>query len=112
MAYFDGIKVGDKVYTVGNSNGIEVTHVGEDGCFGAGAYYYNKNGELDSMESIGQVAFWQPVKIEAPPKPERWEKRMATADNIFADEDYPCLAALIDNPDKYRNIQISWEEKV
>ena len=112
MAYFDGIKVGDKVYTVGDSNGHTVTMLAKDGGFDTDGYAFTANGELLSMENLGQVAFWQPVKIEIPPKPERWEKKTMGFVEYEQDKTSPALITMQNIPDKYRNIQISWEEKV
>ena len=112
MPYFDGIKVGDKVYMVGNLVGHTVTRLAKDGGFDTEGYAFTANGELLSMENLGQVAFWQPVKIEVPPKPERWEKKTMEASQSVSDCFYEDIRYMNSLPDKYRNIQISWEEKV
>jgi hypothetical protein len=89
MAYFDGIKVGDKVYghdgqswnvnhvdPVGDPNFLVVR---ENGLF----WRVNGDGYISGYPSLGQQFFWQPVKIEVPPRPKRKIHKIATGSNIF-----------------------------
>jgi len=71
MAYFDGIKVGDKFYVgekeyvVGECNGMEFCDAKREGP------YWDYSGVMFKFPYLGQLAFWQPVHIDPPPRPKR-----------------------------------------
>ena len=82
MDYFDGIKVGDKVYTAMGTP-LMVCEVAMK-CFDAKSYdseegrqiAFNFDGRLLDYEQLGQVVFWKPPpRFDPPPRPKRKVKR-------------------------------------
>jgi hypothetical protein len=81
-AYFYGIKVGDKVYRLNDPEPWEVRRIFlEDKQFSVShtecdhrfVTFYGKEVEYGGICS-SHVWFWQPVHIDAPPRPKRWKK--------------------------------------
>lgn len=79
-AYFDGVKVGDKVWSIEygwgvihkvlNSNRVEYVRVDFPNNQTYNEYYLN--GKRNSLATTMQTLFWDEVKFEAPKKPEKW----------------------------------------
>jgi hypothetical protein len=81
-AYFYGIKVGDKVYRLNDPEPWEVRRifledkqfsVSHTECDNRFVTFYGKEVEYGGICS-SHVWFWQPVHIDAPPRPKRWKK--------------------------------------
>jgi hypothetical protein len=81
-AYFYGIKVGDKVYRLNDPEPWEVRRifledkqfsVSHTECDNRFVTFYGKEVEYGGICS-SHVWFWQPVHIDAPPRPKRWNK--------------------------------------
>jgi hypothetical protein len=77
-AYFDGIKVGDHVYRLNDPASWEVEGFGNGLIFltnGVETLTSNYYGcQYHRGNIAGQFWFWQPVHIDAPPRPKRWKK--------------------------------------
>jgi len=64
MRYFDGVNVGDSVWTVG---GVQFTVSGVDGeSFKVADLWFNLDGELWSFEELGQILFCQKPDFRLP----------------------------------------------
>jgi hypothetical protein len=77
-AYFDGIKVGDKIYRLNDSEPWEVTSVCSEFVSirhgGLNERIDKNGGQVFGLRIVGQLWFWQPVHVDAPPRPKRWKK--------------------------------------
>jgi len=85
MAYFDGIRIGDRFYVGGKELTATNISPGE-------MYFYDNlenegerrcdllidfNGRPFSWPDLGQIAYWQPVHIDPPQRPKRLVKKTA-----------------------------------
>ena len=79
MAYFDGIKVGDKVYTIDGTE-LDIDDVNNKlpyKNFMVCQKMYDFSGQRTNNEELGQVLFWQPPpKFDPPPRPKCWCKAL------------------------------------
>lgn len=69
--YFDGIKVGDKIWTIENGECVVGAVVNSITCFEAGGRWYYYDGILMGQGRRIQSAFWSNPNIIAPPKPKK-----------------------------------------
>jgi hypothetical protein len=72
--YFEGVKVGDTVYYVGQPFTVKET-TGDgfyvEGGRGMKAYWFvDMDGRV--MHEEQQTFFWEPLKYYTPPRPKRW----------------------------------------
>lgn len=77
MNYFDGVKVGDTVYS--GEHGWRVIEVATDSFLAVNHYNTERRvtlfGTLYGVSCLAQLFFWQPVTIIAPPKPKVMVKK-------------------------------------
>ena len=114
--YFDGIKVGDKIYAISGDEHI-VTNVYTDmfWCNVYPAIHYD--GKLVNWPRLGQVLFWQPPKFEPPPRPKRKVKKegwvtlgSTTCGIVTSVYVYPTKEVALLNSFKDKPAHIEWEE--
>ena len=119
MDYFDGIKVGDKVYTAMGTP-LMVCEVAMK-CFDAKSYdseegrqiAFNFDGRLLDYEQLGQVVFWKPPpRFDPPPRPKRkvkkegWTRRDAIDPCLFTTKE-----SLLEYSPGCTPVHLDWEEE-
>lgn len=74
MSYFDGIKAGDKIWTIQDGwTEVMKIHTDNDYPIETSGYGYAMDGKIDE-EDVHQSAFWSDPGIVAPPRPKRYKK--------------------------------------
>lgn len=82
MSYFDGIQVGDRVWTfrIGWGTVYNLDNTETPICVNlddrVSSQHFTMNGKLHK-EDICQSLFWDEIKITPPPRPKKKEKKMA-----------------------------------
>lgn len=95
MAYFDGIQVGDEVWSFQDLWGVVISidqysrpirvNFGNDRVLS-----FSMDGK-QCLEDIGQTLYWDEIKITPPPKPKKKKKKTAE-----------CWANIYDGNEKYQ----------
>lgn len=120
MSYFDGIKVGDCVWSCVYGFGlIEMVDSAEKKCIWpinvvfeeVGDIWFTLDGKQDKNQL--QTLFWDEVKITPPPKPKRMVKREAEV--MFFPASDPAQLRMRHKsgdiiPDKCDSAKLTWEE--